>query len=154
MWQIYKIYKQSLYSGVVSAMLSNSISVLTGILLKYCFVFYCFAERRVLQANSKNPCRDSPEKGKPSAPKTNGMVERANGIIKSNTILREQHACKEEMKTHLMKFLVFYLLYRIPGSLKKELGVKTAFEAVEKWYELKPELFLETLYHSKKKFYI
>jgi len=28
---------------------------------------------------------------KPSAPKTNGMVERANGIIKSNNILREQY---------------------------------------------------------------
>jgi transposase-like protein len=28
---------------------------------------------------------------KPNTPKTNGMVERANGIIKSNTILREQY---------------------------------------------------------------
>ncbi len=77
---------------------------------------------------------------KPSTPKTNGMVERANGIIKSNTILTGQYATKEEMNTHLMKFLVYYLLYRRHGSLKKELGVKTPFEAVEKWFELKPEL--------------
>ena len=29
------------------------------------------------------------------------------------------------------------------GSLKKELGVETPFEAVEKWYELKPKIFLQ-----------
>lgn len=80
---------------------------------------------------------------KPSTPKTNGMVERVNGTIKSNTILTEQYHSKEEMNTHLMQFLVFYLLYRRHGSLKKELGVKTPFEAIEKWHELKPELFLQ-----------
>ena len=69
------------------------------------------------------------------------MVERVNGIIKSNTILREHYSTKEEMKTHLFKFLVFYLLYRRHGSLKKELGVKTPFEAIEKWFELKLEIF-------------
>ena len=88
---------------------------------------------------------------RPSTPKTNGMVERANGIIKANTILRERYACKEEMNTHLTKFLIFYLLYRRHGSLKKELGVKTPFEAVEKWYELKPELFLEKPLEFKNK---
>jgi len=79
----------------------------------------------------------------PNTPKTNGMVERANGIIKSNTILREQYATKEEMNTHLFRFLVYYLLYRRHGSLKRELGVKTPYEAVEKWYQLKPEIFVE-----------
>lgn len=88
---------------------------------------------------------------KPNTPKTNGMVERANGTIKSNTILREQYDTKEEMKIHLMRFLVFYLLYRRHGSLKKELGVKTPFEAVEKWYELKPEIFLEKPLQFKNK---
>ncbi len=71
------------------------------------------------------------------------MVERANGIIKSNTILREHYTSKEEMETHLFKFLVFYLLYRSRGSLKKESNVKTPFKAVEKWFELKPGLFLQ-----------
>ena len=87
----------------------------------------------------------------PNTPKTNGMVERANGIIKSNTILREHYASKEEMETHLFKFLVFYLLYRRHGSLKKELNIKTPFEAVEKWYELKPEIFLQKPLEFKNK---
>ena len=72
---------------------------------------------------------------KPCTPKTNGMVERANGIIKSNTILREQYASKDEMNIHLFQFLTFYLLHRRHGSFKKELGVKTLYEAVGKWYE-------------------
>lgn len=88
---------------------------------------------------------------KPNTPKTNGMVERANGIIKSNTILREQYADKDQMNTQLMKFLVFYLIYRRHGSLKRELGVKTPFEAVEKWFELKPELFTEKPKQFKQK---
>ena len=29
------------------------------------------------------------------------------------------------------------------GSLKRELGIKTPYEAVEKWYEFKPESFSE-----------
>ena len=33
----------------------------------------------------------------PNTPKTNGMVERANGIIKKETILKENYANKEEM---------------------------------------------------------
>lgn len=88
---------------------------------------------------------------KPNTPKTNGMVERANGIVKSNTILRGQYRTKEEMKIHLFSFLVFYLLYRRHGSLKRELGVKTPFEAVEKWYELSPEIFSEKPLQFKNK---
>ncbi len=88
---------------------------------------------------------------KPCTPKTNGMVERVNGTIKSNTILREQYASKDEMNTNLMQFLVCYHLYRRHGSLKKELGVKTPYEAVEKWYELKPEIFLQKPYELKNK---
>ena len=88
---------------------------------------------------------------KPNTPKTNGMVERANGIIKRGTILKEQYANKEEMNTHLMRFLVYYLLYRRHGSLKRELGVKTPFQAVEKWHELKPEIFKENPLQFKNK---
>jgi len=57
------------------------------------------------------------------------------------------------MENHLFKFMVFYLLYRRHGSLKKELGVKTPFEAVEKWYELKPEIFLQKPFEFKTKYY-
>ena len=42
-----------------------------------------------------------------------------------------------------MKFLIYYILYRRHKSLKRELGVRTPFEALEKWYELKPEIFKE-----------
>lgn len=43
---------------------------------------------------------------KPNTPKTKGMVERVNGTIKSNTILKEQYDTKEKMNTHLIRFLV------------------------------------------------
>jgi transposase InsO family protein len=78
---------------------------------------------------------------KPFTPKTNGMVERANGTIKNNTILKTQYQSFDEMKTDLNKFLMFYNIYRRHGSIRKELKVKTPFNAIEKWYELKPEIF-------------
>ena len=45
-------------------------------------------------------------------------------------------------KFHLL--LEFSNLYRRHGSLRKELKVKTPFNAVEKWYELDPEIFNQT----------
>lgn len=77
----------------------------------------------------------------PSTPKTNGMVERVNGTIKNNTILKYDYSDKAELTNDLQAFLVYYNLYRRHGSLRKELKVKTPFEAIEKWYQLKPELF-------------
>ncbi len=47
------------------------------------------------------------------------------------------------MNVDLMNFLVYYNLYRRHGSLRRELKVKTPFNAVEKWYELDPEIFKE-----------
>jgi transposase-like protein len=78
---------------------------------------------------------------KPFTPKTNGMVEKANDIIKKGTIKRTQYSSLEEMNQDLMGFLVHYNLYRRHGSLRKELNVKTPFNAVEKWHELDPEIF-------------
>ena len=46
---------------------------------------------------------------------------------------------KVEMQSGLADFLIFYNLYRSHESLKNELRVKTPFEAVLKWVELKPE---------------
>ena len=79
----------------------------------------------------------------PSTPQTNGMVERVNGTIKNNTILKYTYNNKDELEKDLMKFLVYYNLYRRHGSLRKELDVKTPFDAIKKWYELKPELFIQ-----------
>lgn len=78
---------------------------------------------------------------KPSTPKTNGMVERANGTIKNNTILKKDFNSRLDMKKGLIGFLCSYNLYRRHGSLRKELNVKTPVQAVRKWYQLKPEIF-------------
>jgi transposase InsO family protein len=77
----------------------------------------------------------------PFTPKTNGMVERVNGIIKTNTILKTKYQSVLEMETDLARFLVYYNLDRRHGSIRKELNVKTPFNAIEKWYQLKPEIF-------------
>lgn len=80
---------------------------------------------------------------KPFTPKTNGMVEKANDIIKSKTIKMTIYNTIEEMNRDLMGFLVNYNLYRRHGSLRRELKVKTPFNAVEKWHKLDPEIFKE-----------
>ena len=77
----------------------------------------------------------------PFTPKTNGMVERVNGTIKNNTILTNQYETKNLMNQDLARFLSFYNLHRRHGSLRKELQVKTPYQAIEKWYNLKPEIF-------------
>ena len=78
---------------------------------------------------------------KPFTPQTNGMVERVNGTIKSATILKEEYTNLQEMQDALSNFLWTYNLFRRHGSLRKELNVKTPFEAVTKWYEIDPSLF-------------
>lgn len=80
---------------------------------------------------------------KPATPKTNGMVEKANDIIKSGTIKKYNYNSKDTLTAGLMAFLVNYNLYRRHGSLRKELKVKTPFNAVEKWYEINPDIFKE-----------
>lgn len=81
---------------------------------------------------------------KPFTPKTNGMVEKANDIIKNKTIKITKYINFEMMNQDLMNFLLQYNLYRRHGSLRKELKVKTPFNAIEKWYQLDPEIFKET----------
>ena len=78
---------------------------------------------------------------KPATPKTNGMVERVNGTIKNNTILKTEYKDKSQMNDDLIQFLIYYNLYRRHGSIRKELNVKTPFQAIEKWFVLKPEIF-------------
>lgn len=80
----------------------------------------------------------------PSSPQTNGMVERVNGTIKNGTILISDYESIDELQKGLTSFLVFYNTNRRHGSLRKELNVKTPLQAVQKWYELKPELFIRS----------
>ena len=82
---------------------------------------------------------------KPFTPKTNGMVEKANDIIKKGTIKKTHYDSLEEMNQDLINFLVHYNLYRRHGSLRRELKVKTPFDAVQKWSELDPDIFKENI---------
>ena len=88
---------------------------------------------------------------KPFTPKTNGMVEKANDIIKNKTIKITTYDNAAQMNQDLMAFLVHYNLYRRHGSLRRELKVKTPFNAVEKWHQLEPEIFKETPQNFKNK---
>jgi transposase-like protein len=88
---------------------------------------------------------------KPFTPKTNGMVEKVNDTIKSKTIKITKYNSLEEMNIDLMQFLVHYNLYKRHGSLRRELKVKTPFNAIEKWYELDQNVFKENPEEFKNK---
>jgi len=45
------------------------------------------------------------------------------------------------MNKDLMDFLIHCNLYRRHGSLRRELKVKTPFNAVEKWFELDEKIY-------------
>ena len=88
---------------------------------------------------------------KPFTPQTNGMVEKANDIIKKGTIKRTKYKSYEEMNEDLINFLIHYNIYRRHGSLRRELKVKTPFNAVEKWYELDEKIFNQNPTEFKEK---
>jgi len=77
----------------------------------------------------------------PYTPQTNGMVERVNGTIKNATIKAEEYDNIEDVQKDLNKFLIYYNFNRRHGSLRKELKVRTPFEAVQSWFQVKPEIF-------------
>ncbi len=77
----------------------------------------------------------------PYTPQTNGMVERVNGTIKNATIKAEEYDNIKDVKKDLSKFLIFYNFNRRHGSLRKELKVRTPFDAVQSWFQTKPEIF-------------
>ena len=77
----------------------------------------------------------------PATPKTNGMVERVNGVIKDSTIKATEYKNIEELRKDLNKFLIYYNLNRKHGGLRKELKVRTPYEALKRWYEIEPDIF-------------
>ena len=77
----------------------------------------------------------------PYTPQTNGMVERVNGTIKNATIKAEEYDNIEDVQKDLSKFLIFYNFNRRHGSLRKELKVRTPFDAVQSQFQTKPEIF-------------
>ena len=70
----------------------------------------------------------------------------------------EHRRNKEEMNEALMAFPVYYI-YRRHGGVRKEPGVKTPFQAIEKpvvskaepWFMLKPEIFKQNPCEFKNK---
>ena len=82
------------------------------------------------------------------------MVERANGTIKNNTIKKNEYNNKDEMQNELLKFLMYYILYRRHRRLRKDLNVKTPFDAIEKWFEINPKIFKENPLQFKIKSFI
>ena len=77
----------------------------------------------------------------PFHPQTNGMVERANGMIKEATIKHTDYSSFRHLEEDLNRFLLHYLFSRRHSGLKKELNVRTPFEALSKWYTLDSNLF-------------
>jgi transposase InsO family protein len=80
----------------------------------------------------------------PFSPKTNGMVEKANDLVKSKTVKAKEYSSFAELQKDLDRFLLSYTFFRRHGSLQKELNVKTPFDALQKWYNLEPLLFHTT----------
>lgn len=78
---------------------------------------------------------------KPYSPKTNGMVEKANDIIKGATVKTTTYSSAAEMKEDLLQFLRYYNTARPHGGLRREIKIKTPYEAICYWYNLKPNLF-------------
>ena len=46
-----------------------------------------------------------------------------------------------ELKADLRKFLIYYNINRSHDGLRKELKVRTPYEAVKSWFEIEPEIF-------------
>ena len=88
---------------------------------------------------------------KPCTPQTNGMVERVNRTIKDSTIKTKEYKNHQEMEDDLNKFMRYYNFNRRHSSLKKELKVRTPFEAIEEWYKIQPEIFKKTPQEFKDK---
>jgi transposase InsO family protein len=73
----------------------------------------------------------------PATPKTNGMVERFNRLIKDRTIRVVKYLDVDHMDTDLRRWCVFYNRYRPHGGI----GRITPLHKAHSWYNLKPEIF-------------
>jgi transposase InsO family protein len=82
-------------------------------------------------------------KTKPYTPKTNGMVERANGLIKENTTKQHRYQNPQQMKDDLRCWFIHYNFYR----RHRRLGRITPYQAVCRWYQKQPQLFLKEPTH-------
>ena len=74
---------------------------------------------------------------RPYTPKTNGMVERMNGLTKHNTTKLHTYQTAEQMLVDLQAWIVRYNFYR----KNRRIGGKTPYEAVCHWYIKQPDIF-------------
>jgi transposase InsO family protein len=77
----------------------------------------------------------------PRHPQTNGMVERFNGRI-SEVIEQTRFHSAAELERTLQDYLQVYN-HHIP---QRALNHQTPFQALQKWYKDKPELFVKNVY--------
>jgi transposase InsO family protein len=80
---------------------------------------------------------------KPYTPKTNGMVERTNGLIKENTTKQHTYQTVQQMKADLHRWFVHYNFYR----RHRRIGRIAPYEAVCRCHDKQPELFLKEPAH-------
>ena len=73
----------------------------------------------------------------PYTPKTNGMVERMNGLTKENTTKRNRYVTVQQMQADLQGWFVRYNFCR----KNRRIGGKTPYEATLAWYKKDPSLF-------------
>ena len=76
---------------------------------------------------------------RPYTPKTNGMVERANGLIKQGTTKQTTYQNAQQMKDDLQRWFVCYNFFR----KNRRIGRITPYQAVCQWNNKQPELFLK-----------
>jgi transposase InsO family protein len=79
----------------------------------------------------------------PYHPRTNGMVEKSNYTIKSDTVHKHHYTTVDDMKKDMNRFLIHYNFTRRHSSLIKEHKWSTPFDAVCHYYDIMPELFTE-----------
>lgn len=77
----------------------------------------------------------------PRHPQTNGMVERFNGRI-ADLIEQTRFASATELETTLDRYLIIYN-HHIP---QRALNHQTPIQALKKWHNEKPELFVKRVY--------
>jgi len=76
---------------------------------------------------------------RPYTPKTNGMVERANGLIKQGTTKQTTYQNARQMKDDLHSWFVCYNFFR----KHRRIGRITPYQAVCQWHNKQPQLFLK-----------
>lgn len=76
---------------------------------------------------------------RPYTPKTNGLVERVNGLIQEATTKRVRYETPAQRDQALVTWLVHYMFIRKHRRIP--LGRMTPFEAACRWYATNPELF-------------